>query len=313
MGDGNVAVLRYYDVTQICPNCPHLSGGADPRSIAPICGGRQSQGVAWVRGEAGKRREATGGVQQNRRTAPTDRPNPNRTAISGLKKAKCRLEDDAGSKDAIQKEENCVDAREDVLCRPQNIQVVDVAENNIRNSGLNTLAAGLLDSKVDMAIDVVDCAEPLAKKLSEALVCSSAYLQNQKEPDDEVTSAVGEVNKIKTKMPCPISAPPLKKMESSAENDLCLLVAEGTCNLSEIEPHREKSSPVETSPTNSRICLSQAKGKEKALSDGDIYGRSLNDDDDSHESVESCNSAGLLSRGIKRQGYDQGLILEAKG
>ncbi|KAL0368384.1 UNVERIFIED_CONTAM: hypothetical protein Scaly_1057300 [Sesamum calycinum] len=178
--------------------------------------------------------------------------------------------------------------------------------------GLNTLATGLLDSKVDMAIDVVDCDEPLAKKLSEALVCSSAYLQNQKEPDDEVTSAVGEVNKIKTKMPCPISAPPLKKMESSAENDLCLLVAEGTCNLSEIEPHREKSSPIEKSPTDCRICLSQEKGKEKALFDGDIYGRSSNDDDDSHESVESCNSAGLLSRGIKRQGYDQGLIVGSK-
>ncbi|KAL0392825.1 UNVERIFIED_CONTAM: hypothetical protein Sradi_2505300 [Sesamum radiatum] len=225
---------------------------------------------------------------------------------------KCRLEDDVVSKDAIQEEENCVDAREDDLCRPQNIQVVDVAENNIRNSGLNTLATGLLDSKVDMAIDVVDCDETLAKKLSEALVCSSAYLQNQKEPDDEVTSAVGEVNKIKTKMSCPISAPPLKKMESSAENDLCLLVAEGTCNLNEIEPHREKSSPVEKSPTDSRICLSQEKGKEKALSDGDIYGRSSNDDDDSHESVESCNSAGLLSRGIKRQGYDQGLIVGSK-
>ncbi|KAK4382887.1 hypothetical protein Sango_2830200 [Sesamum angolense] len=46
-------------------------------------------------------------------------------------------------------------------------------------------------------------------------------------------------------------------MESSAENDLCLL----------------------------------AKGKEKALSDGDIYGRSSHDDDDNHESVENftCN------------------------
>ncbi|KAL0367108.1 UNVERIFIED_CONTAM: hypothetical protein Sradi_3600900 [Sesamum radiatum] len=225
---------------------------------------------------------------------------------------KCKLEDDAGTKDAIQEEEKCVDAREDDFCHPQNVQVVDVSESSIRNAGLNTLAAGMNDSKVDMAIDAADCAEPLAKKLSEALVCSSPYLQNQKELDDEVTSAAGEVNKIKTKMPCPISAPPLKKMESSAENDLCLLVAEGTCNLGEIEPHGEKSSPVEKSPTNSRICLSQAKGKEKALSDGDIYGRSSNDDDDSHESVESCNSAGLLSRGIKRQRYDQGLIVGSK-
>ncbi|KAK4434077.1 hypothetical protein Salat_0570400 [Sesamum alatum] len=226
--------------------------------------------------------------------------------------AKCKMEDDAGTKDAIQEEENCMDAREDDLCRPQNVQVADVAESSIRNAGLSTLVTGMNDSKVDMAIDVADCAEPLAKKLSEALVCSPPDLPNQKETDDDVSSAVGEANENKTKIPCPISAPPLKKMEASAENDLCLLVAKGTCNLGEIEPQREKSSPVEKSLTNSGICLSQAKGKEKALSDGDICGRSSNDVDDSHESVESCNSAGLLSRGVKRQSYDQELIVGSK-
>ncbi|KAF2550626.1 hypothetical protein F2Q68_00035671 [Brassica cretica] len=60
----------------------------------------------------------------------------------------------------------------------------------------------------------------------------------------------------------------------------------------------------------SKACerLAKAKGKEKALYDGNF------NDDESFGSVESCNSAGLVSRGRKkRAGFEeQGLILGSK-
>ncbi|CAA7024620.1 unnamed protein product [Microthlaspi erraticum] len=56
-----------------------------------------------------------------------------------------------------------------------------------------------------------------------------------------------------------------------------------------------------------------AKGKEKALSDGNFNGGDGDDDDEeSFGSVESCNSAGLLLRGKKRAGFEQQLILGSK-
>ncbi|EYU32992.1 hypothetical protein MIMGU_mgv1a004259mg [Erythranthe guttata] len=55
---------------------------------------------------------------------------------------------------------------------------------------------------------------------------------------------------------------------------------------------------------NSRICLSQENGKEKALSD---------DKDDSHVSMESCNSATLFSKGVKKRFLEQGhQLVESK-
>lgn len=101
---------------------------------------------------------------------------------------------------------------------------------------------------------------------------------------------------------------PLKKLESCAENELCGLTEND-------EVPRESGVPAEGSPTGSRICLYQEKGKEKALSDGDIYGRSSDDEDESHESTDSCNSGGLSSKGIKgvkRQIYDRGVVLGSK-
>ncbi|KAL1154642.1 hypothetical protein V6Z11_A09G256900 [Gossypium hirsutum] len=53
------------------------------------------------------------------------------------------------------------------------------------------------------------------------------------------------------------------------------------------------------SPTNSGICRYRRKGKEKALSDGDVKG--MMSKDDSHESVESCNSIGEKTRGFEQQ------------
>lgn len=66
------------------------------------------------------------------------------------------------------------------------------------------------------------------------------------------------------------------------------------------------------SPTNSRIQKHQSKGKEKALSDGNLSGRRSKEDDDSHESVESCNSSRFFSSGKKRWGYEEQVIVGSK-
>lgn len=140
--------------------------------------------------------------------------------------------------------------------------------------------------------------------MSEALVCSLPNLQAHYQIDDEVTSASSDAHKTKMDAALQIPSPTLRNVESSAENDLGRLVANEARSLGETQLPREDSLPVDIA-TSSRICLYREKGKEKAKasSDGDIYGRSSNDkDDDSHETVESCNSARL---GVKRQHYDR--------
>ncbi|KAL8486561.1 hypothetical protein ACS0TY_023302 [Phlomoides rotata] len=54
----------------------------------------------------------------------------------------------------------------------------------------------------------------------------------------------------------------------------------------------------EATERESRMCLYKAKGKES--------------EDDIHESVRSCNSSGLLSRGIKRRGYVKDVMFGSK-
>ncbi|KAL0793161.1 hypothetical protein Bca101_064538 [Brassica carinata] len=100
-----------------------------------------------------------------------------------------------------------------------------------------------------------------------------------------------------------------ERLEATDENDLAskALVA---C---------ESRGDEEAGPSGSYERLAKAKGKEKASSDGNFDGRNDEDedeDDDDEESfgsVESCNSAGLLSRGKKRPpGFEQQLILGSK-
>lgn len=66
------------------------------------------------------------------------------------------------------------------------------------------------------------------------------------------------------------------------------------------------------SPANSRIHKHRRKGKEKALSDENLSGRRSKEDDDSHESVESCNSSRLFSSGKKRWGFEEQFIVGGK-
>ncbi|XP_011091136.1 uncharacterized protein LOC105171651 isoform X1 [Sesamum indicum] len=249
--------------------------------------------------------------------------------------SKRKMEEDAGRSDA-NKVEKGEDNGEEDLSSSRNVQIADIAESSKKHSEQDNLAEGTVDGKIDKAMnrgfsgklsrrtrckshrlefntsssDIMRLAVPLR---SEPLACSLPNLQAREESDEEVTSASGDVNKNKTRIPVSISGRHFLKTKSSAENDSCRL-AEAAHILHEARPLGESSLPVVRSPTNSRIDLYQDKGKEKALSDGGIYdyGRSSNDGDDSNESVESCNSTGLFSKPVKRHSYDQEQLVGSK-
>ncbi|XP_019191401.1 PREDICTED: uncharacterized protein LOC109185885 isoform X2 [Ipomoea nil] len=90
----------------------------------------------------------------------------------------------------------------------------------------------------------------------------------------------------------------LEKQESSAENDKQKLVTKEGSEQNEKRVTRENSVPLETS-----LALRRRKGKEKVFSDGNGNGNSRmssNEEEDSHESVDSCNSTRMFPQG-KRQ------------
>ncbi|XVF66551.1 hypothetical protein PTKIN_Ptkin10aG0045900 [Pterospermum kingtungense] len=120
----------------------------------------------------------------------------------------------------------------------------------------------------------------------------------------------------------------MKGLEATAANELQTLMGDNNARMetskvsasesaSEVEKNfeqipPEKMSTDKHSPTHSRIVRYRRRGKEKALPDGDVKGMMSNKDDDSHESVESCNRTGLFSSGKKRWGFEQQLSVGCK-
>ncbi|KAG7532890.1 Plus3-like superfamily [Arabidopsis thaliana x Arabidopsis arenosa] len=96
----------------------------------------------------------------------------------------------------------------------------------------------------------------------------------------------------------------IDRLESMDENNLATLAVVACEGKGEYFPEDEAG------PSGSYRRHAKAKGKEKALSDGYFDGD--DEDDKSFGSVESCNSAGLLSRGKKRPGFEQQLIFGSK-
>ncbi|KAK8471831.1 hypothetical protein PHAVU_002G042000 [Phaseolus vulgaris] len=121
---------------------------------------------------------------------------------------------------------------------------------------------------------------------------------------------------------------PLEKLESSAENDLQTVKFEAACagtsgvNVSSKIENKfqdnemmlpcDKILPAMHSPCHSRIHMAINKGKEKSLSDGHANVILSKEDNDSHSSVESCNSAGIFPTGKKRRNFQQQLIIGSK-
>ncbi|CAL9242160.1 unnamed protein product [Arabidopsis halleri] len=96
----------------------------------------------------------------------------------------------------------------------------------------------------------------------------------------------------------------IDRLESMDENNLATLAVVACEGKGEYSPEDEAG------PSGSYRRRVKAKGKEKALSDGNFDGDE--EDDESFGSVESCNSAGLLSRGKKRPGFEKQLIFGSK-
>lgn len=119
----------------------------------------------------------------------------------------------------------------------------------------------------------------------------------------------------------------LEKLDSTAEDELQTRHVENACDVATKIVRPESAHEVENkslqddeilptdktvavkSPTNSRIERYQMKGKAKALSDGNVNGRMMSEEDGSHESVESCNSAGLFSTRNKQCSFEPQLIV----
>lgn len=169
-----------------------------------------------------------------------------------------------------------------------------------RNAKVEDVAAG---SSQIFGLSVAMASESHAAKSSDSLLSPLSNLQPPKEQDNEVTSDPGEENKMK--MHHSIGMHPLVKLDSSDENDLYHLAAKQACSSSDERLPRDKYLPLESAPKNSMIVLNQSKSKEKALSDGDDNGKLSNFEEDSQESVESCNSAGFFPRGKRRCNYEK--------
>lgn len=96
------------------------------------------------------------------------------------------------------------------------------------------------------------------------------------------------------------------RLESMDENNLATLAVVACEGKGEYLPEDEAG------PSGSYRRREKAKGKEKALSDENFGGDGEDEDEESFGSVESCNSAGLLSRGKKRPGFEEQLIFGSK-
>lgn len=121
----------------------------------------------------------------------------------------------------------------------------------------------------------------------------------------------------------------MEKLESTAENDLQIHIGENGCDAAsksvatefahegkrcsqqEKARFREKLASGKYSAKNSGIQKYERKGKEKALSDGNLSMMSK-EADDSYESVESCNGTGLFSTGKRRWNFEQQMIAGSK-
>ncbi|CAN4120450.1 unnamed protein product [Withania somnifera] len=108
------------------------------------------------------------------------------------------------------------------------------------------------------------------------------------------------------------SLPAFDKLECTAENDVHLPGISETCDQNEEKLLRDSSVPPETSPTLAKSSSYRRKGKEKALSDGNSNRKMSNNEEDSHESVESCNNIGLTPAGKKRWHFEQHFFVGSK-
>lgn len=224
--------------------------------------------------------------------------------------------------DSNQDEEN-VKNTEKGFCITQDInQTVESCENHAGQGDFGTerfLLHGA-SSKIDM-----ETTDPLAGKINQEIStsdkCSKGDVSGDSQAliptvkDSEAPACLLPNSPIKMEADNTLestSLPALEKLECTAENDVHLPGINETCDQNEEQLLRDSSVPPETSPTYSRSSSYRRKGKGKALSDGNANSKMSNDEEDSHESVESCNSTGLIPKGKKRWHFEQQLFVGSK-
>uniref|UniRef100_A0A5B7AT75 CCHC-type domain-containing protein n=1 Tax=Davidia involucrata TaxID=16924 RepID=A0A5B7AT75_DAVIN len=249
-----------------------------------------------------------------------------------------------------QKEENVKENEGRGLCSPNGTQMADIAEIIEHNAGQeNKKTTNFLPLRTDEPRPGMAKSEPLSGEFNKVVMtdpigrigdvangsqtlgfkvalASEVHTVKQCEALDslvpnltspgrrlkELSLLTDDERKIKMKTHGSTSASPLENLECTAENDLQLPINKDGCGQSQERAPRDMSVPLETFPKISRIHLYGRKGEEKALSDGDVNDRMSKEEDDSHESLESCNSAGLFSTGKRRWRYEQQLTVGSK-
>lgn len=225
-----------------------------------------------------------------------------------------------------------VDENDKESCDPCNEQIAVMAERSQENTGpigsiidmartealsgvLNMGISTDFDPIISKAIiggqflkELTTAAEIHREIVSEAQITPPEISTYLDEPNKEVKGAFEEERKHKSKMHGSM-VPILQKLEHTAENDLQHPMTKDPYQENEERFFRGCSLPLETSPGGGSNQPCPVKGKEKALSDSNIGGRSSNNND-SQESVESCTSAGLV--GKRKWNFDQHLIFESK-
>ncbi|XP_062168264.1 uncharacterized protein LOC133874350 isoform X4 [Alnus glutinosa] len=225
----------------------------------------------------------------------------------------------------------------DEICAQINIQMVEIEtrENNLSSLPGLGRTADISATKIDEPKPYLVANEPFSGDRiggdtdfggGNQILGMNDVLTSDIHPADECKASETPVQILRSP-----GKRPLEKLEQTAENDLQTLVGENACDAAskivesefvhegkngsqqgeEVLP-RNKTIPIQLSQTNSRIQMHRRKGKEKALSDGDGNGRLSKEEDDSHESVESCSSAGLFSKGKRRWSFEEHLIVGSK-
>lgn len=192
-----------------------------------------------------------------------------------------------------------------------NTQIVESCENRAGEGDFGTerfLLHGA-SSKVDM-----ETTEPLAGKIDQEISTSGKCRKGDVSTvkDSEAPACLLRSSPIKIEADNAVESTSPCVLECTAENDVHLPGINETCDQIEEQLLKGSSVPPETSPTHSRSSSYRRKGKAKALSDGNSNRKMSSDEEDSHESVESCNSTGLVPKGTKRWHFEQQFFVGSK-
>ncbi|XP_016434926.1 uncharacterized protein LOC107761240 [Nicotiana tabacum] len=208
------------------------------------------------------------------------------------------------------------------FCISQDIQIPQTVESSESHAGQGDLGTERslqhgADSKLDTGTT-----EPLEEKMNQGistndkrrdgdvLLSSQTLIPTVKDSEaEERLECAGEEDSGNRKKNSYATSPPA---ECIAENDVHLPGVNETCDPKEGQLLRDSSVPLEASPTHSRSSAYRRKGKGKALSEGNVDSKMSNGKEDSHESVESCNSTGLIPKGKKRWHFEQQCFIGSK-